>query len=58
MAKRSKQSNGTFKSDDPATMQNEAFETTRIFVLVNNVWCDDVKWLKHDVFEAEHGIAE
>tara|TARA_R110002110_G_scaffold91534_1_gene238324 strand:- start:121 stop:381 length:261 start_codon:yes stop_codon:yes gene_type:complete len=58
MAKRSRQHNGTLTADNPATVQNEAFETTRVLVLSRNVWNENVKWLQYDVIEVEHSVAE
>ena len=32
--------------------------TTRILVLVSNVWYNDVKWYQYDVLDVENDVAE
>lgn len=32
--------------------------TTRILVLVSNVWYNDVKWYQYDVLDVENSVAD
>ena len=32
--------------------------TTRLLVLVPNVWYDDVKWYQYDVLDVENSVAD